>query len=166
MIYNGPRLAGLTMLSLAAALAAVLWLSNGSAEIAAVAPDTNLGSVDDTAVALAPVFTLPEPDQFHSLAERPLFVANRRPPEPVAEKKAVSKPAPKPARRPEFILSAIVREGNHWIAVLGARGRGNPPPMEVEVGAVVAGWKVERIGADGVVLRKGAQRTELTLRTY
>jgi len=166
VIYNGPRLAGMSMLCLAAVLATVLWLGSGRAQIAAVAPDANPGAVEDTVVALAPVFTLPEPDQFHSLAERPLFVANRRPPEPAAERKAVSKPAPKPARRPEFILSAIVREGNHWIAVLGTRGRGNPPPVEVEVGGVVAGWKVERIGADGVVLRKGAQRTELTLRTY
>ena len=69
MIYNGPRLAGLTTLSLAAVLAAVLWLGSGSAEIAAVAPDTNPGAVEDTAVALAPVFTLPEPAQFHSLAD-------------------------------------------------------------------------------------------------
>jgi len=154
------------MLSLAAVLAAELGGGTGTAEIAAGAPHTSPESVDDTAVALAPLFTLAKPEQFHGLAERPLFVASRRPPEPVTAQKVVSKPTPRPARRPEFILSAIVREGNRWIAVVGTQGRGTPPPVEVEVGGVVAGWEVERIGAEGIVLRKGAQKTELVLRTY
>jgi hypothetical protein len=163
---NERSLAVVTMLALAAVLAAELGVGTGTAQIAAGSPDTSPEPIDDTAVALMPVFTFPEPDQFHALAERPLFVASRRPPEPVAEQKAVSKPRKKPARQPQFILSAIVREGNRWIAVLGTQGRGSPPPVEVEVGAVVSGWEVERIGAEGIVLRKGTQRTELTLRSY
>jgi hypothetical protein len=163
---NGPWLAGLTMLILVGVLAAELRVSTETPDIATGTSDTGPGPAGDATVALVPVFVLAEPEQFHGLAERPLFVASRRPPQPVVEQKIVSKPKPKPARRPEFILSAIVREGNRWIAVVGTQGRGREPPVEVEVGGVVAGWKVERIGAEGIVLRKGTQTTELTLRAY
>ncbi len=34
------------------------------------------------------------------------------------------------------------------------------------MGSVVAGWEVAQIDADGIVLRKGKQSIELTLRAY
>jgi hypothetical protein len=107
---------------------------------------------------------LSEPEAFHHLSERPLFLASRRPPEPVPQKKKPSKPRQKVTRQPEFTLSAIVRERNRWIAFVETVGK--PRAVEVEMGSVVAGWEVARIDADGIVLRKGKQRIELTLRTY
>jgi hypothetical protein len=163
---HGARWAGLILLVLAAALLAELNFTNGPTETVGETADAGPTATGEGTPSLVPVFTLPEPEALESLAERPLFVASRRPPEPVTEEKVVKKPKPKPARRQEFILSAIVRDGNRWIAVLGTQGRGSPPPVEVEVGSQVAGWEVERIEAGGIVLRKGAQRTELTLRAY
>jgi len=157
---------GLTLLALTALLCAELVIGIGPAETGTEPSGVGPGPSGDAAVALVPVFSLPAPDEFHGLAERPLFAANRRPPQPLAEQKAVSKPKPKPQRRPEFILSAIVREGNRWIALVGTQGRGSSPPVEVEEGGLVAGWEVERIGPEGVVLRKGTQKAELTLRSY
>lgn len=166
MIGGGPRLAGAVMLALLAVLALELGLDahtpGDAVDGAEAIPAATVADTD----ALVPVYSLAEPERFADLAERPLFVATRRPPQPVVEDKVASKPKAKPAKRPEFILSAIVREGNRWIAVVGTRGRGAAPPTEVEVGSVVAGWEVERIGADGVVLRRGTQTAELTLRTY
>jgi hypothetical protein len=166
MMRNGARLAGLVALALVALVVAELRGGIGSLETAAVSLQTDSAPVEQASVALAPVFTLAEPEQFHDLAERPLFVADRRPPQPVVEQKVVSKAKPKPAPKPDFVLSAIVREGNRWIAVIGTQGRGSVPPVELEVGGVVAGWKVERIAAEGIVLRKGKQKTEITLRSY
>ena len=70
----------------------------------------------------------------------------------------------KVTRRPEFTLSAIVRERNRRIAIVETIGK--PPAVEVEVGSVVAGWEVAPIDADGILLQKGKQKIELTLRTY
>ncbi len=137
-------------------------------------PETAAGSVamdvgptksnTDESISIVPVYTLSEPEAFHHLSERPLFLASRRPPEPVPQQKKPSKPRQKVTRQPVFTLSAIVREQNRWIAFVETVGK--PPAVEVEVGSVVAGWEVAQIDADGIVLRKGKQRIELTLRTY
>lgn len=161
-----PRIAGLVTLALAVVLAMESDIGSGPAPSPQDTPMALPSSGEPAGPALAPVYSLPQPEGFHALAARPLFVAGRRPPEPVAEPKPARQPKPRSARRPEFVLSAIVREGNRWIAVLGTQGRGAPPPDEVEVGGVVAGWAVERIGPEGVELRRGTQRTALKLRSY
>ena len=158
------RAAWLTLLVLAVILAGELRLGPE--------PATNPGTMDlgpsepntDETISIAPVYTLSEPEAFDDLSERPLFLASRRPPEPVPEKKKPSKPRQQVTRQPKFALSAIVRERNRWIAFVGTVGKA--PAVEVEVGSVVAGWEVARIDADGVVLQKGKQRIELTLRSY
>ncbi len=161
---TATRAAWLTLLVLAVILVAELRLG----------PETAAGSVamdvgptksnTDESISIVPVYTLSEPEAFHHLSERPLFLASRRPPEPVPQQKKPSKPRQKLTRQPEFTLSAIVRERNRWIAFVETVGR--PPAVEVEMGSVVAGWEVARIDADGVLLQKGKQRIELTLRSY
>ena len=158
------RAAWLTLLVLAVILVAELRLGpetaagSGTVDLGSSGPNT------DESISIAPVYTLSEPEAFDDLAERPLFLASRRPPEPVPEKKKPSKPRQQITRQPKFALSAIVRERNRWIAFVGTVGK--PPAVEVEVGSVVAGWEVARIDAGGVVLQKGKQRIELTLRSY
>lgn len=166
MSIRGPRVAALVGLALVAALAAENLPRTGPDPSASTQPAPSATPAGREDVALVPAYSLPRPDRIHDMAERPLFVAGRRPPEPAPEPKKAAQPKPKPAKRPEFVLSAIVREGNRWIAVVGSLDRGAPPPAEVEVGGVVAGWKVERITAADVVLRRGKQRATVSLRHY
>ena len=161
---TATRAAWLTLLVLAVILIGELRLGP---ETTADSGTMKLGSSEsntDESISIAPVYTLSEPETFHDLSERPLFLASRRPPEPIPQKKKPSKPRQKVTRQPEFTLSAIVRERNRWIAFVETVGKA--PAVEVEVGSVVAGWEVAQIDADGIVLRKGKQRIELTLRTY
>ena len=157
------RAAWLTLLVLAVILVAELRLGPEAATDSGTMDLGSSGSNTDESISITPVYTLSEPEAFHDLSERPLFLASRRPPEPVPEKKK-PKPRQKVTRRPEFTVSAIVRERNRWIAFVETVGK--PPAVEVQVGSVVAGWEVARIDAGGVVLRKGKQRIELTLRSY
>lgn len=166
MSIHDPRIAGLIAVALTAVLALELVPETGPDPSEPTPPAMDAQAPEPADAPLAPVFSLPEPDRIHDMAERPLFVAGRRPPEPAPEPKKAAQPKPKPAKRPEFVLSAIVREGNRWIAVVGSLDRGAPPPAEVEVGGVVAGWKVERITAADVVLRRGKQRATVSLRHY
>ena len=158
------RAAWLTLLVLAVILAGELRLGPQKATDSGA---TDVGPTESNtgeSLSIAPVYTLSEPEAFDDLSERPLFLASRRPPEPVPEKKKPNKPRQKVTRQPKFALSAIVRERNRWIAFVETVGK--PPAVEVEVGSVVAGWEVARIDADGLVLQKGKQKIELTLRSY
>jgi len=161
---TATRAAWLTLLVLAVILIGELRLGPETAADSGAMDVGPTESNTDESISIAPLYTLSEPEAFHDLSERPLFLASRRPPEPVPQKKKPSKPRPKVTRQPEFTLSAIVRERNHWIAFVETVGK--PPAVEVEVGSLVAGWEVAQIDADGILLRKGKQSIELTLRAY
>jgi hypothetical protein len=163
---RGPRVAALVGLALVAALAAENLPRTGPDPSASTQPAPSATPAGREDVALVPAYSLPRPDRIHDMAERPLFVAGRRPPEPLPGPKKATQPRPMHAKQPEFVLSAIVREGNRWIAVIGSRDRGAPPAAEVEVGGVVAGWRVERITAEDVVLQRGKRRATVSLRSY
>jgi hypothetical protein len=158
------RAAWLTLLVLAVILAGELRLGPQKATDSGAIDVGPTESSTGESLSIAPVYTLSEPEAFDDLSQRPLFLASRRPPEPEPAKKKPNKPRQKVTRQPKFALSAIVRERNRWIAFVETVGR--PPAVEVEVGSVVAGWEVARIDADGVVLQKGKQKIELTLRSY
>ncbi len=161
---TATRAAWLTLLVLAVILVGELRLGPETAADSGAMDVGPTESNTDESISIAPVYTLSEPEAFHELSERPLFLASRRPPEPVPQQKKPRKPRQKVTRQPVFTLSAIVRERNRWIAIVETVGK--PPAVEVEVGSVVAGWEVARIDADGIVLQKGKQKIELMLRTY
>lgn len=162
-MLSGARMAWLILLLLVAALIAELRFIKRSGEVADVELPPEIAWVNiDPAV---PAFVLDEPESFAEISERPLFVAGRRPPENLTPAQKPSNQAKKaPSRAPDFVLSAIVRERGRWIALIGTHR--NSEPVQVEVGSVVAGWEVEQIEIEGIVLRQGERTTQLSLRSY
>ena len=116
----------------------------------------------------APVAGLPElagPGRYAVIAERTLFMPNRRPPEeqvrpatPTANETVAAPPAP-----PDYTVSAIVREGDRWLALVRPTG-GDKEAREVEVGGDIEGWEITGITADRVRLRSGPRIADLPLR--
>ena len=159
-MLTGSRMALLLLLSLGALLMAELRLGQRSAEVAEVSLPT--GAAPPAIDSEAPAFALPEPESFTQISERPLFIAGRRPPDNTDSEPKPAQQAPQ--RTPDFVLSAVIRERSRWIAFVGT-GR-NTEPVQVEVGSVVAGWRVERIDTGGIVLRQGERTTQLSLRSY
>lgn len=162
-MLTGARMASLIFLALVAALIAELKFIKRSGDVADVNPtqETALANIDSG----APAFALNEPESFAEISERPLFVAGRRPPENLTPaQKPPNQAKQAPNRASDFVLSAIVRERGRWIALIGTRR--NSEPVQVEVGSVVAGWEVEQIEIEGIVLRQGERTTQLSLRGY
>lgn len=122
---------------------------------AADAPLGELPGLETEAPALA---------SLHVTLERPLFDEDRRPNPPAdaagpgADKPEAGKPLP-------MRLSAVI---------VGADGRrsvlveisGEEQSQRVGAGDQVAGWRVDEISDDAVVLNAGGQRTVVPLRTF
>lgn len=108
-------------------------------------------------------FSLSMPRAFSVMAERPLFMATRRPPPPPEAPPPPDKnvPAAKPPA-PQLVVTAIVRDGARRLALVGRNKRESP--VEVEVGGRVHGWTVEGIEHDHVVVRAGAREDRIWLR--
>lgn len=100
---------------------------------------------------------LPAVDAFSGIAARSLFNPTRRPIEPPAEAKAI--PAVKPSR---FRLVGVLISDGLRMALI-RRGRASDY-TRVEEGQEIDGWRIERIVADRVVIRKGDTREELILK--
>lgn len=162
-MLTGSRMALLVLLALGALLTAELKFARHPAEsIELPSPPAARPLARDPGEA---AFALAEPESFGQISERPLFVAGRRPPDaanPAPQPSQAARPAPQ--RPPDFVLSAVVRERSRWIAFVGTQR--NMDPVQVEVGSIVAGWKVERIDTGGIVLRQGERTTQLSLRSY
>jgi hypothetical protein len=157
------RGATLVLLAVCAALAAVLWtgLSGG---VPAVVPAVPVGVTAEREDEPASIdFALPPIEHYAELIERPLFLESRRPfrLEPAAAD------APEPVRlgrRPALVLMGVVITPERRSAMLlDAASR---QAMSVAEGAAVAGWRLDQVGPDGVVLRQGAQTIALALRDY
>jgi hypothetical protein len=104
-------------------------------------------------------FAPPAFARFGEVLARPVFSPTRRPPvqsaaEPVAEAAAL-------AEVPDLRLHGIVAVGTARVALLGA---GNAvAPSRVAPGDEIGSWRVEQIGSDKVVLRRGTQTHLLQL---
>jgi general secretion pathway protein N len=103
--------------------------------------------------APASAFDLPPASRYVEIAERPLFIPDRRPQPDVAP--AAALPGP-PA--PALLLQGVVLSSEHRYAVIQ---HGNPPKLEsIAEGATVDGWHVDHIDAHAVTLRSGAATVE------
>lgn len=162
-MLTGSRMALLVLLALGVLLAAELGSDRRAVEVGEL--QVPAGAATAVNNSEEPAFALPEPESFTQISERPLFVAGRRPPDTAdSAPKPSQQTKPSPQRAPDFVLSAVIRERSRWIAFVGTRR--DPEPMQVEVGSIVAGWKVESIDPGGIVLRQGEQTTQLPLRSY
>jgi hypothetical protein len=95
----------------------------------------------------------PPASRYVEIAERPLFIPDRRPQPTMASGPAA--PAP-PA--PAILVQGVVLSHEHRYAVIQ---HGNPPKFEsIAEGATVDGWQVEHIDEGAVTLRSGAATAE------
>lgn len=122
---------------------------------------------DAAAPPVEPEFSMPPLENFAETLARPLFMDTRRPPEPGTEPVALepeSVPEP-PKPTPKLVgveLSGIVITPSSRVALIrGARGR---EVVRITEGEEFAGWTVETIDPDRVVLRQDDVFEELTLK--
>jgi hypothetical protein len=138
------------MLGCAGGLA--LALAGEQAYLAAAAP---LQSPPPPAAPAAatdlPRYVPPPLGRFAEIAERPLFVPDRRPQRP---------PDAAPAGPPPLLtVQGVVLTNDRQYAVIQ---HGNPSKLEsVAEGATVEGWVVETIDRDHIALASGTRRVEV-----
>lgn len=102
---------------------------------------------------------------YQSVAARPLFFHERRPPKTYVPDAPKSKP--KPRRKvgvPRVQLSAVVTIGEQTFALIrGGRMKGT---RRVRQGDDVDGWKVSKLTSNKMVLSNGAETHDVLLRQY
>lgn len=106
-------------------------------------------------------FTLPLPEDFSAIAERPLFLSTRRPPEPLPPE-LEPEPLPETRPAPNFVLLAVVRDGARRIALIASGP--DQEAEQFEVGDAVVGWKLTDIARESVLLSYGKEETQLFMR--
>jgi hypothetical protein len=102
----------------------------------------------------------PPANRFAVIALRPLFTPGRRPPA------APGAPAAAPTEQtvPDALVTGIVLAGEDSVAIIEpARPGPDTRALVVRVGQVIAGWKVEAIDADRVILSHDGKRYEMML---
>jgi hypothetical protein len=111
-----------------------------------------------------PRFTLADRETFSETLARPLFMADRQPP----EGEALESPAPvQRAAKPDakrYALSAIIIVDDERVALLTDTATGGL--SRVKEGESIAGWQVAEIRQESAVLRNGDVREELSLRVF
>lgn len=108
-------------------------------------------------------FTLPPPDEFNAIVDRPLFSPDRRPPEDASPAEATS-PAPDTgADAPHQIVLAgtATDQANRAVAILHDVSQG--VQFRVWVGDRVDGWRVKEIRPRTVVLATATEEVTVTL---
>lgn len=104
------------------------------------------------AAALA-TFDPPPADRFAEIAQRPLFVPERRPQDDDDQ----AKPTP-PPNAPALAVQGVVLSPEGRYAVIQ---HGTPPKLDaIAEGATVEGWQIEHIDAQRVALRAGTATVE------
>jgi hypothetical protein len=95
--------------------------------------------------------------------ERPLFEPERRP--KVEEAVAVAaEPEPAPKLPPVRLMGVVVKSDGGRLALVQAEGQ--EQPARVRAGEQVAGWRIDEIGDESVVLVAGAGRSVVPLRVF
>jgi len=106
------------------------------------------------APAPAPVFTMPPPQSYAAVSERPLFSPSRRPPTAAATPAAASEIS-------ALSLTGIIISGDERIALVAS---GEPATVSrLKEGQTLGGWTVRSIQQDRVVLERDATQQELKL---
>jgi general secretion pathway protein N len=175
------RSAALLPLLLIAGCAALGWKiyddwSAASADAAAAPASADVaGAVPDAPPAAADLaLSLPPPERFAVIVERPLFSPTRRPAPPAAEQAQAEEPALESPAEPEtapegpppptvdFTLVGIVIAGSERYALVERHVDGRV--VEVAEGGDVGGWFAVLIDPDRAVFRQGAVEEELVLK--
>ena len=98
-------------------------------------------------------------DAFREVLERPLFSPGRRPPSVMVN--VIAEAAPPSASEPALQLHGIVATGSDAMALIAMDGA--PALRRVAVGDEIGGWRIEEIGDEGVLLRRGDGSIRLQL---
>jgi hypothetical protein len=101
--------------------------------------------------------------QFSETVERPLFMAERRPPAP-GQQDNVPPVAARPLQRPDVRLLGIVITPERRQALLQEKRGGNV--LYLEPGMALDDWQVKTVDPDRVVLAAAGETEELELRTF
>ncbi len=150
----------LTLVGLGAIVATEIREGTPSADRAVAAASKKKPQAAPAAWSFQP--TLPTLESLSETTSRPLFLAERRPPE---GEPAPLPDAPLPAGPdPSFSISAIIITDDEHAVLMqhpetGALNR-------LKEGEAVAGWTLERVAPDRAVFTKDGQTKEATLRTF
>jgi general secretion pathway protein N len=155
----GPRLRPpwplLVCSAVVAALIVVEWLHFGAAPAAADAGAPPPSAAPAVAPRLAS-FDPPPADAFSEIAERPLFIPDRRP--QFDAEPARPTPAPVP---PSLLVEGVVLAPERHYAVIR---HGAPPRLDsVSEGETIDGWTVASIDRSRVTLRAGNATIEFAV---
>lgn len=130
-------------------------------------PDIRLESGELTEAEAAPPVAprlpdeLPDIDHYAVIAERPLFVSDRRPPSGETESEA---PEEEPPAKLEYDLTAVVMSPEGKTALLQ-----KPGEKKVEralEGDLLDGWTLTQILEDRVVLERQGEKNSIVLRDF
>lgn len=140
-------------------LAAVLWfrLSQATAPGTPPAPPKKMVQAGPGS-HVAPSARLGKQSAYAAIAERPLFSPTRRPLES-APSTAANQPRKSPAK---FVLTGvIIVSPEEKIALL--REARSPTAQRLSEGQSIAGWRIEKIMPDRVILASGDETAEILL---
>ena len=167
------RINKLTVLLSLGSLGLAVAIAHGLVRQADPAPVvTDLPAAVTSLPELAPIepFSLPEPDRFAAIVERPLFSETRRPPTPppppepkVATATAVpAAPAQPRVELGQFKLAGIVEHEGVRYALI--RHVEDEALQRVIVGQEIRDWRIEEIALDSIVLSHQGVRDVVMLR--
>lgn len=108
-------------------------------------------------------FTLPPPEEFNAIVDRPLFSPDRKPPENASPIEASSPAAETGGDAPRQIVLAgtATDQANRAVAILHDVSQG--VQFRVWVGDQVNGWRVKEIRPRMVVLATATEEVTVTL---
>ena len=108
-------------------------------------------------------FTLPPPEEFNAIVDRPLFSPDRKPPENASPTEASSPAAETDGDAPHQIVLAgtATDQANRAVAILHDVSQGIQ--FRVWVGDQVDGWRVKEIRPRTIVLATATEEVTVTL---
>jgi type II secretory pathway component PulC len=148
-------LAGIAAVLSVALLLEWVVLDNGR-EQAVQAPPAKTAPAADTDSESTKDFELPSLDEYEQMAERPLFMENRRPGAETQE--AAAEPPPKLPLNLKLMGIVFTPEGKK---ALMADAKGKYKRLKVQ--ETLDSWTLVELGPDKVVMQQGEERKELML---
>lgn len=131
-------------------------------------PDVPVPASPATAGAVAelPRVEVDAPDlaTLRETLERPLFDDDRRPDPVTGDAPAVPEAGPPPKPVPVRLSAVIV--GSDGVRSVLVQPEGQDRPQRVRKGEQVAGWRVDEISDDSVVVSSGSQTSVVPLRQF
>ena len=156
MTSIGNRLT-LMLLLACSGLGVALWQQTRQAEDATQTHSTPSDEPPDASQARN-LYRPPPLVSFREISQRPLFLSERRPPEPP---KVVRKPPPAPVMPLNLILEGIVLSSREKVAML--LNIRNSEVMNLTIGMQHQGWELVEIDKNRVRFERGGQSQELSL---